>query len=143
MQRLNTLWQAVNTITELKAMTRHRQTYYFSTLEPATFYLRAEHAEVQIMRWALPKIEVTVMLHAAFGWRIATDQDEAGVYVVARRRPVIGNLSSALFSVIVPHDAFLVLNVTGGRIVMEHVTGTVEIPPLHPESSIKLLPSGQ
>ncbi len=142
MQHLNTLWQAVSAVSELKEMTRQRQTYYFSTIGPITFYLRAENATVQVMRWALPKIEVAVTLNGVFGWRIATDQDDAGVYVVARKRSVIGGFSSADFQVIVPHDALLMLNLIDGRVTLDHVSGTLEIPPTQAENLIQLLPSG-
>jgi hypothetical protein len=142
-QHLNTLWQAVSTISDIRAMTRRQQTYYFSTLGAITFYLRAENAEVQVIRWGLPKVEVNVTLHGAFGWRVAADQDEAGVYVVARRRALVGGLSRALFTVIVPHSAFLMLHVDDGRVVMEHVNGVVEIPPVQAGVSVRMLPSGQ
>ena len=143
MQHLNTLWQTLNAVSELREMTRRRQTYYFSTLGPITFYLQAENAEVQVLRWTQPKVEVTAVLHGSFGWRVATDQDEAGIYVVARRKPLLGSRSRALFTVIVPHDALLVLKLDSGRVVMEHVSGTVQIPPLATDSVVHMLPSGQ
>ncbi len=141
MQKLNTLWQIVNAASDITSMTRHTETYHFSTFgEPITFYLRAEQSEVRIMRWALAKVEVTATLQAAFGWRIAADQDEAGVYVAAKRKPVLGNLSRALFSIIVPHDAHLVLHLDEGRLVLENLTGTLEMPPLD-KSGYHLLPA--
>ncbi len=142
MQHLNTLWQAVSAVSELKDMTRHRQTYYFSTIGPITFYLRAENATVQIMRWDMPKVEVAVTLNGSFGWRIATDQDDAGVYVVARKRSVIGGFSSADFNIVVPHNALLMLDLSDGQVTLDHITGTLEIPPTRAESTIQLLPSG-
>lgn len=141
MQKLNTLWQIVNAASDITNMTRHTQTYHFSTFgQPITFYLRAEQAEVRIMRWALAKVEVTATLQAAFGWRIVADQDEAGVYVAAKRKPVLGNLSSALFSVVVPYDAHLMLRVDESRLVMENISGTFQIPP-QAESVYHLLPA--
>lgn len=143
MQKLNSLWQVVNAASEITSLTRHTQTYYFSTLDPITFYLRAENADVRVMRWALPKVEVTATLQASFGWRVATDQDEAGVYVVAKRKAVLGKMSSGLFSIVVPEDAYLVLKLDDGRVSLEHVTGTLQVPPVNAESIYHLLPSGQ
>jgi hypothetical protein len=77
-------------------------------------------------------------LQAAFGWRVATDQDDAGVYVVARRRPVVGTLSSALFSILVPQDAYLILKLADGRVTLNHIDGTLQVPPLE-AGEIKLL----
>ena len=136
MQRLNTLWQAVSAVSELSELTRRRQTYHFSTLGPVTFYLRAERAEVRVTRWAQPKIEVAVILQASFGWRVATDQDEAGVYIAARRRAFVGGLSRAVFNILVPHDAFLDLHLEDGRVVLEHMRGSLLIPP-GPESTLR------
>lgn len=141
MQKLNTLWQLVNAVSDITNMTRHTQTYYFSTIGPITFYLRAENAEVKIMRWSLAKVEVTATLQAAFGWRIAADQDEAGVYVAAKRKPVIGGLSSAAFSIIIPHDAHVMLRLDDGRVILENISGTFQIPP-QAESVYHLLPAG-
>jgi hypothetical protein len=141
MQKLNTLWQVVSLASDLKGITRHTQTYYFSTIGPITFYLQAEHAEVRVMRWALPKVEVTATLQAAFGWRIATDQDAAGVYVVAKRKALLGGMSSAVFTVIVPDDAYLVLKLDDGRVMLEHINGTLQVPPTSAESVYHLLPS--
>jgi hypothetical protein len=143
MQKLNTLWQVVNAASEITSLTRHIQTYYFSTLGPITLYLRAENADVRVMRWAQPKVEVTATLQASFGWRLATDQDEAGVYVVAKRKAVLGRMSSALFNVVVPEDTYLVLKLLDGRVILEHITGTLQVPPFNTESIYHILPSGQ
>ena len=47
----------------------------------------AKHAEVRVSRWEFPRIEVTAQLQAPWGWRVESEQDDAGVYFVARRRP--------------------------------------------------------
>lgn len=143
MQKLNTLWQVVNAASEITSLTRHTQTYYFSTLGPITLYLQAENADVRVMRWALPRVEVTATLQASFGWRVATDQDEAGVYVVAKRKAVLGRMSTGVFNIVVPDDAYLVLKLVDGRVILENLSGTLQVPPLTAESVYKLLPSGQ
>lgn len=141
-QRLNTLWRAVNFAAELREMTRLRRTYVFNTAGPITFYLRAEKAHVHIARWHLPKVEVSLRLEGAFGWRMAADQDEAGVYVVAHRRRVLGGLSSALIAATVPHDAHLTLKLEDGQVTFEQVEGILQIPPLIEETRYHLLISG-
>jgi hypothetical protein len=130
MQHLNTLWQAVNAASTVTELARQSQTFHFGVSKPITFYLQAEQAEVRLTRWAQPKIEIAVQLQAAFGWRMTTDQDEAGVYVVARRRPLVGGLSRATFAVFVPQDTYLVLKLTEGRLTLEHVDGEFHVPPV-------------
>ncbi len=136
MQRLNTLWQAVNAASTVTELARQSQTYHFGIHRPSTFYLQAESAEVKIIRWREPKIEVTAQLQAPFGWRLETDQDEAGVYVVARKRPVVGGLSRASFTVFVPQETYLILKLLDGRVIMEHIEGDLHIPPPGAENAI-------
>lgn len=130
MQHLNTLWQAVNVASSVTELARHTETFHFGVSGNVTFYLQAEGAEVRVTRWTEPKIEVTAQLQAKFGWRLATDQDEAGVYVVARRRALVGTLSSAIFNILVPQSAYLILKLADGRVTLNHVDGTLEVPPL-------------
>jgi hypothetical protein len=138
-EHINTLWQIVNAAGEL---TRDRRAYLFHTHGPITFYLRAEKADVHIARWELSRVEIRLKLEGKFGWRVAADQDDVGVYLAAHRRRVIGGLSSALFEVVVPQDAYLVLNLTGGRVTLENVNGTLHVPPLNPGQAQVLLAPG-
>jgi hypothetical protein len=126
---LNTLWKAVNAASVVTELARQSQTYHFAVNGPMTFYLRAEQATVRVIRWTQPRIEVEVQLQAAFGWRLATDQDEAGVYLVAKRRAVVGGLSRATFSIFAPHTTYLILKIEDGQIILEHVSGTFHVPP--------------
>ena len=142
-QHLNTLWQAVNVATEIREFTRKRQTFVFNTQNTITFYLRAEKADVRVVRWQIPRVEVTVRLEGSFGWRVAADQDESGVYVVAHRRRVVGEFSSALFQVVVPEDAHLMLKLENGRVTLDNINGTLNIAPPDAEQTPYLLTSGE
>lgn len=142
-QHLNTLWQAINTAADLREVARTRRTYVFNTSGPITFYLRAEKADVRIVRWQLSRVEVSLRLEAAFGWRVAAEQDENGVYVVAHRRRVIGELSSAVFAVAVPEDAHLAIKLEDGRVTLDNVAGLLEIAPPVREKRPYLLPKGE
>ena len=51
MHHLNTLWQLVNAASTVTELARQSQTYRFGVREPITFYLRAESAVVQVVRW--------------------------------------------------------------------------------------------
>ena len=139
MQHLNTLWQAVNVASSVTELARQSQTFHFNVNGAVTFYLQAESSEVRVTRWNEPKIEVMAQVQAAFGWRMKTDQDDAGVYVVARRRLVVGTLSSALFSVLVPQSTYLILNLSDGRVTLNHIDGTIQVPPLESGGATLLL----
>lgn len=128
-QRLNALWQVMKAAGRVTEFTQQSRAYHFGVSEPITFFLEAENAEVRVARWDLPQIKVEAKLRAAFGWRVATDQDAAGVYVVAKGRPVMGGLLRARFDVLIPEDVYVVLKLENSRIVLEKVDGTLELPP--------------
>lgn len=129
MQHLNTLWQVVSAASTVREWAQQVKTYTFVVNPHVTFYLRAENADVCLTRWQRPMIEVTLRLQVPMGWRVETDQDDAGVYMVARRRAVVGGLSSAAFEVVVPHDAYLVLKLQDGQVRLTQIDGTVQIAP--------------
>lgn len=129
---LHRLGQIVNTASNaasaLSSLTRRTQSYHFTVGSGITFYLHVAHAEVRLYRHDTHQIEVTAHLHAPFAWRIATDQDEAGVYMVARRRPVISGMAYALFEILLPRDAHLALKLERVRLTFDHAAGWWEIP---------------
>lgn len=129
MQKLNTLWRLASAASTVREIAQHTRSYQFAVREPITFYLRADNAHVSFVRWNRPLVEITTRLQAPFGWRIMTDQDDAGVYFAAGRRAVVGGLSSARFDVLLPHNAYIVLNLSGGSCVLQQVDGTLHIDP--------------
>lgn len=137
MQKLNTLWRITEAASTVRDIAQHTKSYHFSANSPITFYLRAENAAVRIVRWDRPAIEVSVTFHGVFGWRIATDQDEAGVYMAAGRRPVVGKLSRADFVVRVPNTTYLVLNLISSDLILEEVNETVRLEP--PDSGRQII----
>ena len=136
MQHLNTLAQVANAASTLAELTRKSTSYRFNVNSATTFYLDVSQAEVRILRHGEPVIEVNAMLQAPFAWRMESDQDDAGVYVVAKRRPVVGGLAGALFSVVVPYQAHLVLRLEHCRLCLEAVSGTFQVAPVSTEMTI-------
>ena len=128
MQRLNKLWQFANTASQVVELARSSETFRFNVEGATTFYLHTAHAEVRVARWEFPRIEVTAQLQAPWGWRVESEQDEAGVYFVARRRPVVGSISGAVFSVSLPDAAHAIVKLDQGRLLIDGVSGTYELP---------------
>jgi hypothetical protein len=137
-KHLNTLWQVVNTASAIADFTRQSQTYTFAISDPVTVYLQAEQAEIRLVRWGQPKVDVFVQLQAAFGWRIATDQDADGVYIVAKRRMIVGSMSRATFTLTVPHNAYLILKLHESSLLIADVDGTLHIPPKDEQGQLQL-----
>lgn len=129
MQHLNTLWKIANAASEVAEIARSSDIHRFNMSAGMTFYLHTAHAEIRIRRWDEPRADVLAQLQAPFGWQVKTDQDEAGVYFVARRKPVVGNLSGAIFTLAVPASAHLLLRLDQCRLVLDDVTAAVQLPP--------------
>lgn len=50
------------------------------------------------------------------------------MYIVARRKPVVGTISSARFTLIVPPEANLVFHLTPGTVRIDNIDGKLVIP---------------
>lgn len=103
----------------------------FNVQLPCTVYVRAAHCSVEVRRQPTERerarVELNATLRAAFGWEFSTDQDEAGVYIVAKRKPVVGALANARFSLIVPTGAHLVLHLTPGSVHLIDFDGKITL----------------
>ena len=130
MQHLDSLWKAVNIVGSVRDMAIESKIYRWNIAPPITFYLHIEYADIFIQRWGKPIIEARVKLQAGFGWRVATDQDEAGVYVVAKRKPFIGSLGRAKFTVSLPQNIYLTLKLEHCQLSLDDLNTTLNIPPL-------------
>jgi hypothetical protein len=129
MQHLNTLSQLVSAASSVAEFARSTQNYSFLARPGSTCYVHVAGGEIRIARQPASLVEITAKLQAPFGWRIAAQQDEAGVYFVALRRAIIGTLADASFLVTVPQDAHLTLKLDHTRLSIENVEGTFELSP--------------
>jgi hypothetical protein len=138
MQRLDSLWKLVSAASAVRDMAFEKKAYEFKVAPKTTFYLHAENARLTLKRWHEPKITVHAELQAGFGWRIQTEQDDAGVYLVAKRRTIIGNLSRAQFRVLLPHDAYVVVKMENGSVEMDDIQHTLHIPPPDSDNTVTI-----
>ena len=129
MQHLNTLSQLVSAASSVAELARSSQNYSFVVRPGSTCYVHVSGGEIRIARQPASLVEISAKLQAPFGWRIAAEQDEAGVYFVALRRAIVGALADASFLVTVPQDAHLTLKLDHTRLCLENVDGTFELSP--------------
>jgi hypothetical protein len=101
----------------------------FNVTLPTTVYVRASHCRVTVRREAAAKVVLQASMHRAFGLELAAEQDNAGVYVVAKQKTVVGKLSRADFTIIVPAQCSLVFHLTPGDVVFQDIDGMMELPP--------------
>src|SRR5579859_3420850 len=125
------LESAVKSTAETAAtVTTKSFTQYFDVTLPTTIYVRASQCQVSVQYQAGSQVKLTADLRASFGWEVATEQDEAGVYIAARRKLVVGQLSTARLVLTVPPGANLVFHLTPGSLRFVNIDGQITIPGL-------------
>ena len=108
----------------------------FTVTPPVTVYIYASHSRVTIRRKAGHLVELDATMRAAFGLTLAVDQDDAGVYVVAKRKPVAGALTWIDFALIVPPEARILAHLTPGRLVLGDIDGLIETAPIRQQPTV-------
>lgn len=115
----------------------------FSVQNPITVFIRATRCQVAIQYHQLEQVEIHAKLYNAFGLKFVTEQDEAGVYIIVKRRRLLGLVSQTEFLLKVPSYANLAFNLQKGALKVERINGIIELPPLrqHLPMSIPQLPA--
>jgi hypothetical protein len=126
------LWAALDTTAAAASQaTSESFRQLFNVQLPCTVYVRAAHCQVDVRRQAgepaHERVELRATLRAAFGWEFSTDQDSEGVYIVAKRKPVVGALANARFTLTVPSGAHLVLHLTPGSVHLVDFDGKITL----------------
>ena len=121
--------EAVNATAEsaVTATTRAFNQVFVVTL-PVTVYVKASYCEVTVLHQSGTQVEVAANLRAAFGWDLLSTQDEFGVYIIAKRKLVVGAFSTGHFTLTVPPEANLVCDLTPGAIRFANIHGKLTIP---------------
>ncbi|MBN1966515.1 MAG: hypothetical protein JW910_17825 [Anaerolineae bacterium] len=119
-----------NSARKLPDIARERRVAAYEVTGPTTVYVRAGHSRVTVRRTTDRRVQVEADLRQAFGWQWTTERDEAGIYVVLKRKPLVGSLSTAELTLIVPPDAYLVFHLTPGSVQLEDFEGRLAVAPL-------------
>jgi hypothetical protein len=130
MRNLDLALDILATFRSLPDVARRRQVAAYEVDGPITVYVRASHCRVTVQRIMEPRVQVECDLRQAFGWDWVTDRDDAGVYVVLKRKPLMGALSDADLTLLVPPDAYLVFNLTPGSVQLADFDGRVSVAPV-------------
>jgi len=141
MQTLNRLVQAASILNDIA---RQKHTHVLPVMNDAiSVYLHTDDAAVRVVRWDKPQVEATIETLPTLAWRIATEYDENGVYIVLLKRSGFGQVAKASMAVLVPRDAHLTLRMNDGLISLDHVRGTLQIaPPQNGNGTTPLLSQG-
>jgi hypothetical protein len=93
-------------------------------------YVYATHSRVTIRRKPGNQIELDANVRGAFGLNFSIEQDEAGVYIVAKRKPVAGTLAWVDLTLTVPPEARILAHLTPGQLALKDVDGLIEAMPI-------------
>ena len=124
----NTLKKLVDAASTVRDMAFERRTYHFKVTTPCALYLNTEYSHVQIIRHDAPEIIIETALQAGFGWRVQTDQDEAGVYIVAKRRVLVGEIASAQFTISLPQEVETILKLEHCALTLLNISTKLHLP---------------
>ena len=103
-------------------------TQVFAVSRPATVYVRGSHCAVSVRQHDAPRVELEANLARSFGVELTAEQDEAGIYIVARRKPVVGTVARLELALTVPPDAHLAFHLTPGDVSFLDVDGLAQFP---------------
>ncbi len=104
----------------------HRQ--IFNVAAPTTVYVRGSHCHVTVQHHLDPKVILDVNLHRAFGVELVAEQDNAGIYIVAKRKAVVGKVTRADLTLTIPPDSHLAFHLTPGQVTFVQIDGMIELP---------------
>ena len=129
MRHLGSLRRAFHWLNSARDLTLESRTYQWEAAPPMTFFLQTEQAAITLARHDKPQILAKVELQAGFGWQMAAEQDEAGVYLIARRKPLIGGIGRGKFDIALPAGVHITLKLTHCQLRLDKLNATLDFPP--------------
>lgn len=129
MRTLRKAWKALEIVGAARELAIETRRFSWDTAAGTTFYLQAEYAEIRLATHEQPVIEAKIKLQAGFGWQLVTDQDEAGVYIIAKRKSVIGSIGRARFDITLPADAHISLKLEKCKLCLDDLSAAFDWPP--------------
>ena len=129
MRHFDNVWKALRLAGAARELAIETRRLQWEVKTPSTFFLQAEYADIRLSTHDRLEVLAKVELQAGFGWQLATDQDEAGVYIIARRKPLIGSIGRARFDITVPQDLHVSLKLEHCQLCLNDLNTTLEFPP--------------
>lgn len=129
MRHLENLWQALHWLGSARDLTVEARNYQWEVAPPITFFLQAEQADVKLARHDKAQVLARVELQAGFGWQLAAEQDEAGVYIIAKRKPLIGSIGRGKFDITLPDKVHITLKLARCRLRLDNLNTILDFPP--------------
>lgn len=129
MRKLQRLRGALDLLADMRDLTIVSRSYQWAVQAPGSFYLEAEFAEVNLSRSEDNLVYVSARLRAPMSWKLATERDDAGVYVIIKRKPIIGNIGRARFHIRVPRGIHISLQLENSVLCLNDLVSALDLPP--------------
>ena len=130
MRHVDKVWKAVKLVSSARDLAIETRRLEWNVTAPNTFFLQAEHADISLVPNDRARITAEVELPLGIGWQLATDQNEAGVYIVSKRKPVIGSIGRAKFTIGLPPGIHISLKLDHCQLCLDDLYTSLELPPL-------------
>lgn len=135
MRHVGNIWKAARLLSSARDLAVETQRFHWDVRTPSTLFLQAEQSDIRLALHDQPQILARVELRVGFGWQLTTDQDSAGVYIVAVRKRVIGSIARAKFTIHCPRGIYLSLKLQNCRLCFDDMTASLDLPPFMSETS--------
>ena len=129
MRHLGNIAKAARLLHLARDLAVESQRFRWDVAIPSTLFLQAEQSDIRLAFHDQPRILAQAELRAGFGWQLTTDQDAAGVYVVALRKPVIGSIARGKFTFHCPRGIYLSLKLKQCQLRFDDMTASLDLPP--------------
>ena len=129
MRHLDSLWRAFNALSAARDLTLDTRRFQWQIQLPNTVYIQAEHARIRIAPHERMEVLAKIELQAPFGWQLAAEQDAAGVYIIARRKALIGKIGRGQFDIKMPRGLHLSLKLENCQLCLDDWARQLDIPP--------------
>ncbi|MCY3864061.1 MAG: hypothetical protein OXG68_01340 [Chloroflexi bacterium] len=129
MRMLDNFWRALRIVGAAREMAIETRRFNWKVAAGTTFFLQAEYADIHLVSHDRPEVLAKVELQAGFGWQLAADQDEAGVYMIARRKAIIGSLGRAKFDIKLPVQTHISLKLENCQVCLADLNTALDLRP--------------
>ena len=128
MRYVDKLWQALKLVGAARDLAFESRQFRWAAAEGATLYLEAEQADIRLAAHDQREVLARIELQAGFGWHLVTDKDPAGVYIVAKRKPLIGAMGRGKIDITTPADLHISLKLQDCRLCLDGLNASLDFP---------------
>lgn len=133
MRLLDNAWKALKLVGAARELAIENRRFNWDVAPGSIFFLQAEHADIRLVTHHQPEVLAKVELQTGFSWQLLTEQDEAGVYIIARRKPLIGSIGRCRLDITVPQDVHISFKLDQCQVCLDDLNTSLDLPPLASE----------